>query len=112
MSRKQLLAYLMAKHTWTVNYNPNEQVHEGDVVLDCGAHVGVFTHFALQRGASKVVAIEPDPVNLECLRRNLKKEIEAGKVVLYPKGVWSSDTTLVLHEGSENSGMNSVVVDS
>ena len=33
-------------------------VHEGDVVLDCGAHFGGFTRTALDRGAKLVVAIE------------------------------------------------------
>lgn len=42
-------------------------VKPGDVVLDCGAHIGVFTRTALKRGASIVVAIEPAPENLECL---------------------------------------------
>jgi FkbM family methyltransferase len=71
--------------------------------------VGVFTQRALARGASKVVAVEPDPVNLECLRRNFREEIAAGKVVLVPKGVWNSVTTLTFSESTQNSGMNSFV---
>jgi FkbM family methyltransferase len=89
--------------------NPRDTVRQGDVVLDCGAHVGVFTHRSLLRGASQVVAIEPDPVNLECLRRNFSKEIASGKVVLVPKGVWSSVTTLTFSESKLNSGSNSFV---
>jgi FkbM family methyltransferase len=91
------------------NANPNEAVRPADVVIDCGAHVGVFTQRALARGASKVVAVEPDPVNLECLRRNLSEEIAAGKVILVPKGVWNSVTTLTFSESTQNSGMNSFV---
>ncbi|HSW48905.1 MAG TPA: hypothetical protein VLH09_01965 [Bryobacteraceae bacterium] len=52
-------------------------IHPGDIVLDCGANVGVFTREALKRGARLVVAIEPAPVNIECLRRNLAGEISA-----------------------------------
>ncbi len=107
---KELLAYLLAEHTWTEEYNPGQQVRAGDIVLDCGAHVGVFAEFALRRGASRVVAIEPDRVNLECLRRNFTSEIAAGRVVIVPKGVWSRNDTLTLYEGTQNSGMNSVVV--
>src|SRR5579859_4562714 len=30
-------------------------VSPGDTVVDCGAHVGVFARFALERGASRVI---------------------------------------------------------
>ncbi len=33
----------------------------------------------------------------EDLRRNLATEIAAGRVVVYPKGVWDQDDTLTLH---------------
>jgi FkbM family methyltransferase len=82
----------------------------GDVVLDCGAHVGTFSHLALERGAAKVIAVEPDPVNLECLRRNFREEIAAGKLVVAPVGVWSSEGTFKLSLGRGNSGMNSLVI--
>jgi FkbM family methyltransferase len=71
-------------------------IRRGDVVLDAGANVGVFTRKALWAGASKVVAIEPAPENLECLRRNFAAEIADGRVVVYPKGVWDRDDVLKL----------------
>lgn len=106
---KHLLTYLLAEHTWVGRTNPRNIVRSGNIVLDCGAHVGVFTHMALRRGAAKVVAVEPDPLNLECLRRNFAQEIASGKVVVFPKGVWSSATVLVLSESKLNSGSNSFV---
>ena len=72
------------------------RMHPGDVVLDAGANVGVFTRKALLYGASKVIAIEPAPENLECLRRNFPAEIADGRVVLYPKGIWDKDDILKL----------------
>jgi FkbM family methyltransferase len=71
-------------------------VGRGDTVLDCGANVGVFTREALRRGAARVVAIEPAPWALECLRRNFSDEIRQGRVVLCPNGVWDHDDTLNL----------------
>ena len=68
----------------------------GDVVLDCGANIGLFTKEALAAGAELVVAIEPAPRNLECLRRNLASEIASGRVIVYPKGVWDTEDTLTL----------------
>ncbi len=105
---KELLAYLFSDHIWMAKNNPANQVRNGDIVLDCGAHVGVFTQNALERGASRVVAIEPDPVNLECLRRNFSAEIAQGRVILAPMGVWSSETTMRLFEGLQNSGTNTM----
>jgi FkbM family methyltransferase len=70
------------------------RIRPGDIVLDAGANVGVFTRKALWAGASKVIAIEPGPENLECLRRNLTSEIESGRVVLFPKGVWDKGDVL------------------
>ena len=72
-------------------------IRAGDTVLDCGANVGAFTNEALRSGAARVVAIEPAPWALECLRRNFAEEIRSGKVILYPKGVWDRDDTLELN---------------
>jgi len=85
-------------------------VREGAVVLDCGAHVGLFTKKALSMGARQVVAIEPSPKNLECLRRNLKDDIAQGKVVVVPKGVWDQEDELILHTYDGNSAADSFVV--
>lgn len=78
-------------------------VQKGDVVLDCGANVGVFTRFALNAGAAKVVAVEPAPDNVECLRRNFRDEIAAGRVIVVPKGVWNQpdELDLKIEEGNE-----------
>ena len=84
-------------------------VHQGDVVLDCGANVGVFTKKAIALGARLVVAIEPAPENLECLRRNLATEIAGGRVILYPKGVWDREDVLTMHIDRENSAADSFV---
>ena len=84
-------------------------VRSGDVVLDCGANVGVYTRTALDAGARLVVAIELAPENLECLRRNFADEVRAGRVIVYPKGVWDKDASLVLTVHAGNSAADSVV---
>lgn len=70
------------------------EVRPGDIVLDCGANVGTYTRLALGKGAALVVAIEPEPKNLECLRRNFAAEIAAGRVRVYEKGVWHREEML------------------
>jgi FkbM family methyltransferase len=111
MDGKTSLAYYIAEHRWMGKANPKEGVRPGDIVFDGGAHVGTFTDEALRRGAAKVIAVEPEPVNAECFRRNFAKEIAEGRVVLIEKGVWSSETTMELSVAKENSGMNSFVID-
>ena len=114
--------WIPAGNRWVLPFNLAEQsrdiykisqpdgIHKGDVVLDCGAHVGTFTHFALARGAGKIIAIEPSPRNLECLRRNFPKEIAEGRVVIYPKGVWNKVDVLVLEQVGDNSAADTVVM--
>ena len=104
-----LVPQLIAEHQWIASQDPGNVVKPGDIVIDCGAHVGVFVDQAPQRGAAKVIAVDPDPTQLECLRRNFAPEIETGQVVLVPKAVWSSPGKMSLHIGTENSGMSSLV---
>jgi len=85
-------------------------VAAGDAVLDCGANVGVFVREALAAGARLVVAIEPAPENLECLRRNLAAEAQAGRVIIYPKGVWDKEDLLPLNVDPENAAADSFVI--
>jgi len=84
-------------------------VRPGDVVLDCGAGVGAFTHEALDAGATKVIAIEPAGDNLESLRRNFRPQLESGRVVVYGGGVWSRDTFLTLRVAKDQQS-NSMVL--
>lgn len=72
-------------------------VRTGDIVIDCGANVGVFTAVALAAGAQLVAAVEPGPQKVECLKRNFAPAIGAGRVIVYPKdpkGVWHEEATL------------------
>lgn len=42
----------------------------GDIVVDCGGNIGVFTSFALDMGASRVFSFEPYPNNYELNKKN------------------------------------------
>jgi FkbM family methyltransferase len=110
MNGEALLAYLLAEQEWDVALVEKEHVRPGDIVLDCGAHVGTFTNKALERGAAKVVGFEPDPVNAEAYRRNFKNEIVEGRVILIEQGVWDSKGETTLTIGTTNSGTDSMVL--
>ena len=75
-------------------FYPRQLINSGDVVLDCGANIGIFTRTALESGAGTVVAIEPVPDSIEAFERNFTDEISEGRVLVCKKGVWDTDASL------------------
>ncbi len=105
-----LLRYLITETFVGQDYTFKDvAVRPGDTVVDCGSHVGVFTRYALERGAAKVIAIEPDPTTLRCFEANLEQEIRSGRVVLVRAGVWDQPAELKFARHPGNSGANSFV---
>ena len=80
--RKGFLGTLV--ELWIDECYPSEfyEPREGDVVVDAGAHVGLFS-IKMARSASppRVIAIEPFAENFDCLVENLKA---TGLVVVEP----------------------------
>ncbi|MGW8178405.1 MAG: FkbM family methyltransferase [bacterium] len=107
---EQFLPDLLSQQQNSIYGEDETAVQPGDVVLDCGAHIGLFTRKALDLGASVVVAIEISPPNIACLKRNFEKEIQSGRVIVYPKGVWHKDDLLTLYSSNRNSAGDSVVI--
>ena len=106
----EVVAHLTSEHEWMEAHNPEAQVHRGDIVLDCGAHVGSFSRFAFDHGAAKVIAFEPMQSNIECLRRNFAAEIRDGRFVIVAKAVWNSEAVLPFTVSESSSGTNSAVL--
>jgi FkbM family methyltransferase len=104
------LPFHLAEQSMDIYGKGEMGVREGDIVLDCGANIGTFTRTALNRGAKTVVAIEPAPENLACLRRSFSKEIADGRVIVYPKGVWHKEDVLTLHIHHDNSAADSFLI--
>tara|TARA_B100000795_G_C22597419_1_gene359860 strand:+ start:64 stop:699 length:636 start_codon:yes stop_codon:yes gene_type:complete len=48
------------------------KVKDGDIVIDCGAHVGMFSHYALKKGASKIYSFEAVENRYQSLVENTK----------------------------------------
>ncbi|MCW5979826.1 MAG: FkbM family methyltransferase [Bryobacteraceae bacterium] len=96
------LPFHIAEQETGIYSHPEISLRRGDVVLDCGANVGVYARKALDSGAKLVVAIEPAPETLESLRRNLEREIADGRVIVYPKGVWDKEEELTLYQDPKN----------
>ncbi len=61
---------------------PPVSVQPGDIVLDIGANVGIFSVYAAQRGAAQIFAYEPLPDNAVLIKNNLAlNAISQAKVV-------------------------------
>jgi FkbM family methyltransferase len=108
-----LVGFLLAEQETEIYGDALHGVHPGDIVLDCGADIGVYTRTALFRGAKLVVAIEPAPSSVDALRRTFEREIAEGRVIVYPKGVWDKIDTLDLEvsQGGTMSGSSVVIHD-
>jgi len=104
------LPFNLAEQELKIYGSGKMEIKPGDVVLDCGANIGVYTREALKLGARLVVAIEPAPENVVALQRTFKDEIAAGKVIVYPKGVWDKDDVLALHIHPDNSAADSFLI--
>jgi FkbM family methyltransferase len=104
-----ILPLLLAQEERDIYGKGEWGVQRGDVVLDVGAYIGTWTRQALARGARLVVAVEPSPASVACLKRNLAAEIAAGRVIIYPKGIWDSEGMLTLFANSKSGVGNSFV---
>jgi FkbM family methyltransferase len=107
----ELLPTLLAQQARNIYGEQRWGVGLGDIVLDCGAHIGVYTRKALADGARLVVAVEPAPENVACLRRNLASEIASGKVIVVAKGVWDRQGALTLFANEPGGAGSSFVVE-
>ena len=93
--------------------HPAVRIRSGDIVLDCGGHIGTFARFALdERGARQVVSFEPDKSNAACYRVNLEREIRDGRATLVEAGLWDQPGSLSFtpdNNGNSGSGVVSQV---
>lgn len=71
-------------------------VEPGDTVVDVGAFIGEFSHYAAKT-AQEVVAIEPDPTSAACLRKNIRSQ----NVTVEESAVWKNDGILELEFGKD-----------
>ena len=87
----ELFAGEQLAHGPTVYENDFVSVQEGDVVLDVGGHLGVFTRHALDGGARKVIVFEPEPITAACFRKTFAEDIRAGRVVFLQKAAYERE---------------------
>lgn len=99
---------VVVREIWSENVY---EVADGDfadtgIVVDIGANIGAFTLYAAKMGAKKVIAVEPEPHNIELLRMNIaenKKHSDCQFIV---------DTSAIGRENSDEAFINDAHGDS
>lgn len=86
---------------------PRVVIEPGDVVLDLGSNIGEFA-FGASATASRVVAVEPDPVAAACLRANMARY---PNVELQEKLLWKGEEDLTFTLASDNADSTLFSVD-
>lgn len=100
----------VASESWCYSYFRENVVESGDIIIDVGANIGrhtlLFSELVGDQG--KVIAFEPDPVNLKTLRTNLKQN-EISNVVVEPLCVSDAKGTVVLSGSPLGSPRSSII---
>jgi FkbM family methyltransferase len=79
-------------------------IHPGDVVVNCGANVGEVAMALAERGC-RVLAVEPDPQALRCLRANVGS---MPSVEIAPVGLWNEDKELTFYLAANSSDTSAI----
>lgn len=66
---------------------PEMIIKQGDVVLDVGAHIGIFSRYASVCGADKIIAFEMNPKLFSCLKLNVRNQDDVFNCVLLDKNL-------------------------
>lgn len=85
----------------------DDLIVSGQTVMDIGAHIGAFTIRALEKGALKVIAVEPEPNNFVVFQLNWAAAADPNKIIAYNAaavGDESHSLTLYTTKGSDTWG--------
>src|SRR5712691_4956182 len=76
-----------------------ELLRQGDVFVDGGAHVGLYTLLAAKRvgPAGRVIAFEPHPLNAQLLRLNVARSEFRSRVVVEEAALTAHTGTALFH---------------
>ncbi len=87
---------------------PTDTDQKEPIIIDCGANIGVGIIYLKDRFPnSKVIAIEPDPLNFEVLKKNMQSH-NLSNVTSINKAVWVDDQGILFRN---KGNMESRIVD-
>jgi FkbM family methyltransferase len=96
---------VVREHLINKEYEDFCDVEKGDIVVDIGFNYGIFSLGALNKGASRIYAFEPNR-NIVNVLNEIYPDRE--KVTLEPIAVSDINTTLTFYEGNDTLGSNIV----
>ena len=80
-----------------------------DTVLDIGAHVGELSIAAVEAGARRVWAVEPDADNYRTLVMNILANEYADRIIPLQMAVWTDNGVVTLKKCFGNTGQRSLI---
>lgn len=66
---------------------PEMKIKEDDVVIDIGAHIGIFSKYSATQYSKRVIAFEMNPKYFVCLRQNVRPQDDIFNCVLLDKNL-------------------------
>jgi FkbM family methyltransferase len=87
-------------------------LNPGDIVLDVGANMGIHTMFFARAVGpdGTVIAVEPDPINLEYLKTNIGLNGYENQTVVVPYAFGEENETRSFYQCSKNRGLCSLAM--
>jgi FkbM family methyltransferase len=83
---------------------------EGLCVLELGANIGTQSlYIMLEPAVEKVIAVEPDPRNLDFLTKNIRYNNFEESIIVVPMAASSKNETMKIHYSLGNSGGSSAL---
>jgi FkbM family methyltransferase len=88
-----------------------QRFRKDDVIVDVGAHVGVFTYLCHEKGSRAIYAFEPCARNFARLRDHVGKlaGVHCAQVAVWRSDSGGDGVLLLSQMGGENTGGNSVL---
>lgn len=88
-------------------YQKHFKIKKGDTVVDIGSHAGIFSVYAVQEGASRVYAYEPNEDNCVMATGNSFANDMADRISLFQEAVSNKSGLITFYKGKDNAGGSS-----
>jgi FkbM family methyltransferase len=87
-------------------------LNPGDVVLDVGANMGIHTMFFARAVGpdGTVIAVEPDPINLEYLKTNISLNGYESQIIVVPYAFGEENETRTFYQSQKSRGLCSLAM--
>jgi FkbM family methyltransferase len=86
------------------------EIFDGDVVIDCGANIGMFSLFAANKNASRVISFEPVHHAFDLLDKNIYiNDFNKTEFIVEKFGLSNDTAKVKISINDKNVGSNSII---